>query len=159
MLAPGRRQANGGFPIAGIRGAVHRAGMGTIRIAAALIDDGEGRVFLVRKRGTAAFMQAGGKIDAGETPLDALVRELMEELRFSPPLGEVNFLGDFSAPAANEPGHSVEASLFHIRCNRNFSVAAELEEAIWVSIADAGELNLAPFTRAYVLPIALELCR
>ncbi len=119
-----------------------------IRIAAALIDDGEGRVFLVRKRGTAAFMQAGGKIDAGETPLQALVRELMEELRFAPPQGEVNFLGDFSAPAANEPGEFVRASLFHIRCKQNFSVSAELEEAIWVSIADAGELNLAPLTRA-----------
>jgi 8-oxo-dGTP pyrophosphatase MutT (NUDIX family) len=133
--------------------------LGTIRIAAALIDDGQGRIFLVRKRGTAAFMQAGGKIETGETPLGALVRELMEELRFAPPQGAADFLGDFSAPAANEPGQFVRASLFHIRCNRYFSVAAELEEAIWVSIGEAAELNLAPFTRAYVLPLAIELCR
>jgi len=37
-----------------------------IRIAAALIDDGRGRTFLVRKAGTSWFMQAGGKIEVRE---------------------------------------------------------------------------------------------
>ena len=40
-----------------------------IRIAAALLIDPQGRTLLVRKRGTGAFMQPGGKIDAGETPV------------------------------------------------------------------------------------------
>ena len=39
---------------------------GTIRIVAALIRDDAGRVLLVRKRGTDAFMQPGGKRDPGE---------------------------------------------------------------------------------------------
>jgi 8-oxo-dGTP pyrophosphatase MutT (NUDIX family) len=47
-----------------------------IRTAAAVIDDGAGNVLLVRKAGTRAFMQPGGKIDAGESAVDALVREL-----------------------------------------------------------------------------------
>ena len=66
----------------------------TIRIAAALIDDGEGRVFLVRKRGTAAFMQPGGKIDPGETAFQALARELTEELRFTPTEAEARYVFD-----------------------------------------------------------------
>jgi 8-oxo-dGTP pyrophosphatase MutT (NUDIX family) len=41
-------------------------GIDTINIVAALIIDGAGRVLLVRKRGTDAFMQPGGKRDAGE---------------------------------------------------------------------------------------------
>jgi 8-oxo-dGTP pyrophosphatase MutT (NUDIX family) len=130
----------------------------TICIAAALIDDGRGRVFLVRKRGTLAFMQAGGKIDPGETPFEALARELEEELSFSPVEEEVRFLGTFDAEAANEPGQLLQASLFHLRANRSFSIAAELEESIWVSIPDARELQLAPFTRDHVLPIAASLC-
>lgn len=131
---------------------------GTICIAAALIDDGEGRIFLVRKRGTVVFMQAGGKIDADETPFLALQRELTEELRFTPDEKEVRFLGTFEAEAANEPGELLHASLFHLRARRAFSVAAELEEAIWVSVAEAQELPLAPFTRDHVLPIAARLC-
>ena len=49
-------------------------------MVAALIRDGDGRVLLVRKRGTAAFMQPGGKRDAGESDVAALAREIGEEL-------------------------------------------------------------------------------
>ena len=49
-----------------------------IRIVAALIRDETGRVLLVRKRGTAAFMQPGGKRDAGEDDVHRAERELDE---------------------------------------------------------------------------------
>lgn len=130
-----------------------------ICIAAALIDDDLGRVFLVRKRGTSAFMQAGGKIESGETPFEALVRELSEELHFAPTAQEAQFLGTFACAAANEPEHSLEAHLFHIRANnREFTVSAELEEAVWISPDAASQLRLAPFTRDHVLLLARTLC-
>jgi 8-oxo-dGTP diphosphatase len=125
-----------------------------IRIAAALIDDGEGRVLLVRKRGTGVFMQAGGKIGRGESSFEALARELGEELHFTPTEREADFIGTFACPAANEPDHLVEAHLFHVRANRDFSPGAELEEAVWVSIEAACRLRLAPLTRDHVLPMA-----
>lgn len=132
---------------------------GRIRIATALIDDGRGQILLVRKRGTSAFMQAGGKIEPGETPFEALARELAEELGFTPTPAEVRFLGTFTAAAANEPDHLVEAQQFHIRApGRDFRIAAELEEAIWVSIESAERLQLAPLLREHVLPLARELC-
>ena len=43
----------------------------TIRIAAALLIGPDGRTLLVRKRGTEAFMQPGGKIEAHEQPVHA----------------------------------------------------------------------------------------
>src|SRR5689334_9671189 len=46
-----------------------------IRIAAAVICDADGRMLLVRKRGTNAFMQPGGKIDGDEDAISALSRE------------------------------------------------------------------------------------
>ena len=55
-------------------------GMTVIPIAAALIEDGAGHVLLVRKADTRFFMQAGGKIEPGEEPAAALVRELHEEI-------------------------------------------------------------------------------
>jgi 8-oxo-dGTP diphosphatase len=86
-----------------------------IHIAAALIEDEAGRLLLVRKAGTRWFMQAGGKIEEGESALCALQRELKEEIGL--PIGdeEVRYLGRFSAPAANEANFIVEAEVFHIR--------------------------------------------
>ncbi len=49
-----------------------------ISVVAALIRDERGRVLLVRKRGTAAFMQPGGKRYPGESNIAALARELVE---------------------------------------------------------------------------------
>ena len=103
-------------------------------------------------------MQAGGKIDPGETARGALLRELAEELRFKPAKDDACFLGTFSSMAANEPGQLLNASLFHLRARREFEIAAELEEAIWVSIVDAQHLQLAPLTRDHVLPLARRLC-
>ena len=73
----------------------------TIRIAAALLIGSDGQTLLVRKRGTQAFMQPGGKIDAGEQPAQALARELLEELNLRIDPDAAVYLGHFSATDAN----------------------------------------------------------
>ena len=124
-----------------------------IRIAAALAIDGDGRLLLVRKRGTTAFMQPGGKLEPGETPQQALVRELEEELgRMIDPLALMP-LGRFSAQAANEPGHMVEAEIFALALYQSITPAAEIEEAVRVTAEQAAMLDLAPLTRDHVLPL------
>ena len=45
-----------------------------------MIRDSTGGVLLVRKHGTAAFMQPGGKLNKGESDVAALSREIIEEL-------------------------------------------------------------------------------
>jgi 8-oxo-dGTP pyrophosphatase MutT (NUDIX family) len=130
-----------------------------IRIAAAVIDDGDGRILLVRKAGTAAFMQAGGKIEADEEPLTALRRELCEELALDLPSSQLNYLGCFIADAANEPDHRVEAELFHLRATFLPKASAEIAEVRWVTLDEALSLSLAPLTRQHVLPLAVALAR
>ncbi|MDQ1159021.1 8-oxo-dGTP diphosphatase [Sphingomonas sp. SORGH_AS 950] len=124
-----------------------------IRIAAALIDDGQGRTLLVRKAGTKWFLQAGGKIEAGESPLDALCRELHEEIGLSIKDVTAQHLGCFTAPAANEPGRSVQAELFHVRTAHDPAPSLEIEEAIWADKATAEGMPLATLTRDHVLPL------
>ena len=75
-----------------------------ICIVAALIQDHAGRVLLVRKRGTLKFMQPGGKVHDGESPLATLERELREELMCAVLGSAPVFLGIFTAPAANQEG-------------------------------------------------------
>ncbi|RUT24694.1 DNA mismatch repair protein MutT [Asaia sp. W19] len=127
--------------------------MSVITIAAALFHDGAGRLLLVRKRDTRAFMQPGGKIEPGETPQAALLREIGEELGIQPDETSCRFLGKIEAPAANEPGHIVRADLFTLLWPGPVSIAAEIEEALWVTPEEAQALPLAPLTRDCVLPL------
>ncbi|MGZ0782632.1 NUDIX hydrolase [Pseudomonas saponiphila] len=123
-----------------------------IRIAAALLIGADGRTLLVRKRGTQAFMQPGGKIEAGELPVQALARELEEELGVCIDPSKARYLQQFSAPAANEPGHVVEAEVFLVHINGPVLPAAEIEEVRWIDPAGDGDLFLAPLTRDLILP-------
>jgi len=131
----------------------------TIRIAAALVCRPDGSTLLVRKRGTSAFMQPGGKIEPHEEPSAALARELAEELGVAIASAEPVHLGCFAAPAANEPGHAVEAELFRIEISGEVTPAAEIEEIAWIAPADAHGLDLAPLTRDHVLPMWLAHLR
>lgn len=124
-----------------------------IRIAAALLIDPQGRTLLVRKRGTQAFMQPGGKIDAGESAVQALVRELHEELGLHIEPEQAVHLGQFSAPAANEPGYQVQAELFRVDSADAVAPAAEIEEVLWLAADQAANLTLAPLTRDLILPL------
>ena len=124
----------------------------TIRIAAALLLNTQGQTLLVRKRGTTAFMQPGGKIEAYELPVHALARELEEELGLQIDPAQAAFLGQFSAPAANEPGFVVQADIFQLTIDAEVTPAAEIEEVIWVDPATGPAVELAPLTRDLILP-------
>lgn len=124
----------------------------TIRIAAALLIGKDVQTLLVRKRGTQAFMQPGGKIDAGEQPAQALARELHEELNLHIDPSTAVYLGTFSAPAANEPGFTVQAQLFQVNIDIAVTPAAEIEEVRWIDPSGDGGLQLAPLTRDLILP-------
>lgn len=116
----------------------------TLRIVAAVIRDDEGRWLLVRKRGTTTFMQPGGKIEPGEAPADALVRELKEELGLVVGTGSLRHLGRFGAPAANEEGYVVDCDAYEAPLSGPVSPLAEIEELRWMDLDAAGRPALAP---------------
>ena len=127
---------------------------GTIKIVAALICDAAGRVLLVRKRGTAAFMQPGGKRDPGEDDISALSREIAEELGCGVVTASIRPLGKFDAIAANEPGFRVQACLYGINVTGDITPSREIDETIWIDPSAPSDIPLAPLTRDHVLPLA-----
>jgi len=127
---------------------------GTIDIVAALIRDAAGRVLLVRKRGTTAFMQPGGKRDAGEDDITTLAREIDEELGCGLVSDSIRPLGEFDAISANEPGFRVRAALYEVEVTGEIAPRAEIEAMMWVDPAAPADIALAPLTRDHVLPLA-----
>ena len=128
-----------------------------LRISAALLVRADGQTLLVRKRGTTAFMQPGGKIDSDETAQQALVRELNEELGISVDIESLTPLGQFTALAANEAGVIVGAALFMVRCDQDVRPAAEIEEAVWIEPHARPDFPVAPLTGDHVLPLCRQL--
>jgi len=128
-----------------------------ISVVAALIRDNDGRVLLVRKRGTAAFMQPGGKRDAGESDVAALSREIVEELGCRVRENSAQALGVFDCQAANEPGFQVRAAVYAVDVEGAVTPQAEIDQVVWVDPRALPDLHLAPLTRDHVLPLARAL--
>lgn len=113
----------------------------------------DGQTFLVRKTGSAIFQQPGGKIDAGETAIGAVIRELQEEIGLELTPADLTPLGRFSAPAANEAGHLVVAEVFTARHDGPLQVAAELAEGRWINPkAPPADMPIAALSQGEILP-------
>jgi 8-oxo-dGTP diphosphatase len=128
-----------------------------ISVVAALIRDPDGRVLLVRKRGTEAFMQPGGKCDVGESDVAALSREIAEELGCRVRDTSARALGVFDCPAANEPGFQVNATVYAVDIEGPIKPAGEIDQVVWIDPHALPDLPFAPLTRDHVLPLACSL--
>ncbi|KQV56957.1 MULTISPECIES: NUDIX domain-containing protein [unclassified Caulobacter] len=122
-------------------------------IVTAVIRDADGRMLLVRKRGTTTYMKPGGKRDRDEDDLTTLARELAEELGCR--LVHAELLGRFSAPAANEAGFTVQSATYLASVEGDIAALAEIEELAWIDPAAPGDLRLAPLLTDAVLPALL----
>lgn len=124
-----------------------------IHVSAAVITDADGRLLLVRKSGTTAFMQPGGKPEPGETPAETLARELAEEIGIRVAPEALEPLGSFTATAANEPGFAVVADVFGVDIGDQQPIPdAEIAELRWVTAATASGIEIAPLAREFFLP-------
>lgn len=130
-----------------------------IRVSAAVIYDARGRILTVRKRGTDMFQFPGGKPEAGESALDAAIRETQEELGLTLPAEHLRPLGTFTAPAANEFGTEVIADVFvcalPIAELGTPTPAAEIAELDWRLATDTSA-NTAPLLKDHVFPVLLR---
>jgi 8-oxo-dGTP pyrophosphatase MutT (NUDIX family) len=123
-----------------------------VTAAVCIVRDGE--LLTVRKSGSRRYQLPGGKIDPGETPIEAALREVQEEVGLELPGEAAEPLGQFHDIAANEPGWHVDATVFAADLPEGArpEARAEIAEQRWVRIdADLPD-DLAPVLANHILP-------
>jgi len=117
----------------------------------------DGKVLLARSKGDAHFQIPGGKIEAGETDIAALVREVREELALELDPSEAAYLDTFEAAAAGRDDVIVEVRLYEADDAGEPHASSEIEELSWqkpatpnVPCSDVVRLHILPYlaTRA-----------
>lgn len=113
-----------------------------VKVSCAIIEQGE--KILVARRG-AQQSQAGmwefpgGKVDSGETPEEALVRELQEELGIT-----VTVLRPLTPVLYSYPSISIELVPFVCRIVKGEPYPHEHSEIIWLQPTSASTLDWTP---------------
>lgn len=115
--------------------------MKTIEVVAAIIVDGE-RIFATQ-RGYGEFKDGwefpGGKIDAGETPQEALHREIREELATEIEVGELLTTVEYDYPQFHLTMHC-----FMCKVIKGDLVLLEHEAAKWLTKEELHSVNWLP---------------
>lgn len=102
------------------------------------------------------FMQPGGKLEPGESPLAAVLREVKEEIDLVLTPAQVTSMGVWEGPAANEADTLILAHLFAARTLGSPRIQAEIEQMLWLDPGAAlRRTDIAPLLREKVLPALL----
>ncbi len=124
-----------------------------IVVAAALID-GDGRVLLARrpdgKEMAGLWEFPGGKLDEDETPEEALVRELKEELGIE---AEAQCMAPIAFASCAASGRHLLMPLFALRKWKGLARPLEHQAIAWARPEAFADYDLAPADR----PLAAQL--
>ncbi|MCX6820147.1 MAG: NUDIX domain-containing protein [Candidatus Adlerbacteria bacterium] len=119
----------------------------------------QGRKFLiVRQIGKKFFVAPGGRVEVGEIVIDALKRELKEELTIDVDISDLEEFGTFYAPAIGEENKYLQSDVFLVtKWSGTIAPASEIEEIMWVNSVLPPDIELGSIFHHDVLPKLKEL--
>ncbi len=114
----------------------------------------QNRRFLVsRSKGKNFFISPGGKLKAGESPEEALIRELSEELNIKITRQDLKKFGAFYAAAAEQEEKYLRMDVFLVnRWEGDLQPNNEIEEILWIDSHAPNGINLGSIFEHEVLP-------
>ena len=112
-----------------------------------------GKLLFTRAHGMEFFIDPGGKIEPGESPKQALVRELKEEVSITVQETDLEFFGEYSAEAANHKGRMVHVKAYIVKkWTGSITASAEIEELLWLGHKIPNGINVGSIFGGKVLP-------
>jgi 8-oxo-dGTP diphosphatase len=109
-------------------------------------------LLLVRKRESPWFILPGGKPEAGESDLDALIREVFEELSCGIDLSSVTYMAEFSNSAAGMIDTRVTVRLYlGVLCGAP-RPSSEIVELLWYTPDRLSSIPMAPSIEQQIVP-------
>lgn len=80
------------------------------------------------------FISPGGKIESGESPEQALIRELKEECCIDVDEKDLEYFGEYTAEAINHPGQRVHMTAYLVKVwSGKIRSGSEVQELKWVN--------------------------
>ncbi len=123
---------------------IHKAGGIIIKDRKVLVEHSRGKEF---------FIDPGGKLEAGETPRQALVRELKEEFQIDVDEADLEPFGSHTAEAANQPGKTVHIDNFLVKKWRGeIRPDNEVEETRWITSEIPPDMKLGSIFKTEIIP-------
>ena len=101
------------------------------------------KILSSRTRGRSVWYIPGGKRESGENDIEALEREIKEELSISLLLPSLRYLGVFRAQAdSHRSGVIVKMTCYSGEFEGEPAPASEIEEVMYLSYDDKGKCSL-----------------
>ena len=116
-----------------------------------LVEEKNHQLLLVQVRHRDKYYFPGGKIDEGESLVEALQRELKEELRLELAKDELEFIGTIVGEAYPQPNMLTELNGFKVNRTIDWSKVEtdhEITDMKWFDINDSE--NIAPAVNTWI---------
>jgi 8-oxo-dGTP diphosphatase len=111
------------------------------------------KVLVERSKGKEFFIHPGGKIEPGEAPEQAVIRELKEEFQIDVVAEDLVLLDKNSAPAANSPEVNVHMEVFLVKKWRGeIRPDSEVEEIRWLTSIVPNDIKIGSIMEHQTIP-------
>lgn len=112
------------------------------------------KLLIARAKGKDVFMAPGGRLEQGETAIEAAIRELHEEFQLIVAAEDLEMFGTFYAEAAgsHNTGRQLRMDVFTVKRFGDITPDNEIEEIRWITSRIPKDIEVGSIFAHEVLP-------